>query len=67
MGQPSLLAADLEEFIPEKHLVRVINKTINGLELNFLMEQYKGGGTSSYHPKMMLKVLMYAYTQGRTL
>jgi transposase len=23
--------------------------------------QYKGGGTSSYHPKMLLKVLVYAY------
>ncbi len=64
MGQPSLLPADLEEMIPEKHLVRVINETINGLKLDTLMEQYKGGGTSSYHPKMMLKVLVYAYTQG---
>ena len=64
MGQPSLLPADLEEIIPEKHVVRVINETIDGLELHVLMQQYKGGGTSSYHPKMMLKVLVYAYTQG---
>jgi len=27
------------------------------------MKQYKGGGTSSYHPRMMLKVLVYAYAQ----
>jgi transposase len=27
------------------------------------MGQYKGGGTSSYHPRMMLKVLVYAYSQ----
>lgn len=25
------------------------------------MEQYKEGGTSSYHPKMMLKVMLYGY------
>lgn len=25
--------------------------------------QYKGGGTSSYHPMMMLKVLIYAYCE----
>ena len=28
-----------------------------------LLGKYKGGGTSSYHPRMMLKVLVYAYTQ----
>jgi transposase len=28
-----------------------------------LLRQYKGGGTSSYHPKMLLKVMIYAYTQ----
>jgi transposase len=28
-----------------------------------LLRKYKGGGTSSYHPRMMLKVLVYAYTQ----
>ena len=28
-----------------------------------LINKYKGGGTSAYHPMMMLKVLVYAYTQ----
>src|SRR4030042_580563 len=33
------------------------------MDLSRLLAQYKGGGTSSYHPKMLLKVLVYAYTQ----
>ena len=33
------------------------------MDLEPLLRQYKGGGTSSYHPRMMLKVLVYAYTQ----
>jgi len=28
-----------------------------------LLEKYKGGGTSSYHPRMLLKVIVYAYTE----
>lgn len=52
---------DLEEMIPEGHLVRVVNEIIDGIEIDSLLENYKGGGTSSYHPKMMLKVLVYAY------
>ncbi len=28
-----------------------------------VFKNYKGGGTSSHHPKMMLKVIVYAYTQ----
>jgi transposase len=57
------LPTDLEELIPANHLVRVVNETIEKMDLSILLWQYKGGGTSSYHPKMMLKVLIYAYTQ----
>ena len=62
-GQMILLPTDLGSQIPPKHLVRVVNTTIEKMELSALMAQYKGGGTSSYHPKMLLKVLVYAYTQ----
>ena len=60
-----LLPPSLEEMIPERHLVRVVNEVIDELDLSKLKKQYKGGGTSSYHPRMMLKVLVYAYTQRR--
>ena len=63
MDQPSLLPASLEELIPADHLVRVVNRVMDGLALEPILNEYKGGGTSSYHPRMMLKVLVYAYTQ----
>lgn len=63
MGQPSLLPVDLEEIIPKDHVVRTINETIEQINLSILYAQYKGGGTSSYHPKMMLKVLVYGYVE----
>ena len=63
MEQPSLLPPSLEELIPEDHLVRVVNRVMDELNLEPILNEYKGGGTSSYHPRMMLKVLVYAYTQ----
>lgn len=63
MGQPSLLPPDLEELIPAHHLVRTVHTVIEQMDLSSLYQQYKGGGTSSYHPKMMLKVLVYGYVE----
>jgi len=63
MEQASLLPQSLDELVPEDHLVRVVNRVIEQLDLEPLLAKYKGGGTSSYHPKMMLKVLVYAYAE----
>jgi len=62
-NQPMLLPPSLEEMIPEGHLVRVVNEMIEGLDIEALEQKYKGGGTSAYHPRMLLKVIVYAYTQ----
>lgn len=62
-GQMILLPRQYDEFIPAGHLVRVISEVIEKLDLRALEAQYKGGGTSSYHPRMLLKVLVYAYSQ----
>jgi transposase len=61
--QVVFMPTDLGAQIPPKHLVRVVNTAIDKMDLSVLLAQYKGGGTSSYHPKMLLKVLVYAYTQ----
>jgi transposase len=61
MAQPQLLPPSLDELIEPDHLVRVVNAAIDQLDLRPLLAQYPGGGTSSYHPQMLLKVLVYAY------
>jgi transposase len=63
MEQPSLLPPSLEELIAADHLVRVVNRVIEKIDIQPLLEKYKGGGTSSYHPRMLLKVLVYAYIE----
>ena len=61
--QMSLLPQSLEDLIPEGHLVRVVNAMLDRIDLTPLLVHYKGGGASSYHPRMMLKVLVYAYSE----
>lgn len=61
--QGMLLPPSLDEMIPPANLVRVINSIIDSMEISSLVRQYKMAGTSSYHPRMMLKAILYAYTQ----
>ncbi|WP_219836914.1 IS1182 family transposase [Paenibacillus sp. R14(2021)] len=57
------LPMNLEEDIPENHLVRVVNAAVNRLPDSIFADAYPGGGRDSYHPKMLTKVIIYAYTQ----
>ena len=59
--QSFLLPPSIEEMIIENHPVRVLNKVVDKLNIEFLLKTYKGGGCSSFEPRMMLKVLVYAY------
>ncbi len=60
-NQVMLLPPSLDELIQKGHPVRIVNDVIDKINLNPLLQKYEGGGTSSYHPKMLLKVLVYAY------
>lgn len=59
--QSYLLPPSLEEMIEKSHPVRVINSVIEKIDIKPLEKQYKGGGASSYSPRMLLKVLVYSY------
>lgn len=59
--QPYLLPPSLDELIAPNHPVRVVNEVINRIDTTPLLDKYKGGGTSSYHPAMLLKVVVYSY------
>lgn len=60
-GQMMVLPPSLDELISRDHLVRVVDRTLEEMDLTRLYDPYKGGGTTSYDPKMMLKVIVYAY------
>ncbi|KAA6341963.1 hypothetical protein EZS27_010248 [termite gut metagenome] len=60
-GQISLFPARLDEKIPEDSPVRPVNQVVDNLDISSIIESYEGGGSSSYHPRMMLKVVLFAY------
>lgn len=59
--QAFLLPPSLDELIDEKHPVRTVAEVIDKIDIDALIKRYAGGGVSSYHPRMLLKVLVYAY------
>ena len=59
--QQTLFPLDLNVLIPENHSARLIDSVVERLEIPEIISQYKGGGTSSYHPKMLMKILFYGY------
>lgn len=56
-----MLPPSLEELIEKNHPVRIVNQVIDCIDIDPLLKKFKGGGTSSYHPRMLLKVLVYGY------
>lgn len=59
--QNFLFPPNLSELIENDHPVRTISEVVDGLDISNLIRHYKPGGTSVYHPKMLLKVLIYGY------
>src|SRR5258708_36140098 len=51
----------LDELVAAGHPVRVVHEVLEKIDITALLQQYKPGGTSSYHPRMLLKALVYAY------
>ena len=65
-GQGRLLPADLGEWLPEGHLAYHVDDIVDGLDLGAFYAPYQGDGrrNSPFDPRMMLKVLIYAYASG---
>ena len=58
-----LLPQDLREWVPEGHLAHHVSDLVDALDLGAFYAPYKGDGrrNSPYDPRMMVKVLIYAY------
>lgn len=63
-NESTFLPHCLGDIIPEKDLVRVVNEFIDKLSRSMIEDALKKQfGTSSYHPRMMIKVILYGYCQ----
>ena len=60
-----LMPPALADWVPEDHLVRFVSDVVDTLNLTAIEEAYpEGRGYPPYHPRMMVKVLLYGYCTG---
>src|SRR3954462_1341207 len=59
-----LLPPSVDEWLPEKHLARFVVEVIDSLDLRAMSGSYRGSGSASYPPSLLLGVLVYGYGPG---
>jgi transposase len=59
-----LLPPSVDEWLPETHLARFVDEVIDGLDLRAMSGSYSGSGSSPYHPRLLLGILVYGYATG---
>src|SRR6266576_5907359 len=59
-----LLPPSVDEWLPERHLARFIVEVIDRLDLSAMSRSYRGTGSASYHPALLLGLLVYGYATG---
>lgn len=56
-----LLPPSVDEWLPERHLARFVVEVVDELDLSAMVKAYRGSGSASYHPAMLLGLLIYGY------
>lgn len=59
-----LLPPSIDEWLPQRHLARFVVEVIDGLDLTSMEKAYRGSGSASYHPNVLLGLLVYGYATG---
>ena len=60
-NQTVLFPYSFEDLIPDNHPVRIVNDILERINIDPLLKAYSKEGNPSYHPVMMLKVMVFAY------
>lgn len=63
-NQLQLLPPDLSDLVAKDHIARLINYSVDKMDLSFIENKYSTNGQHAYDPKMLLKVLVYGYVSG---
>ncbi len=59
-----LLPPSVDEWLPERHLARFVVEVIDQLDVSAMVKAYRGSGSASYHPSVLLGLLVYGYATG---
>ena len=59
-----LLPPSVDEWLPARHLARFVVEVVDGLDLTAMSKTYRGSGVASYHPSLLVGLLVYGYATG---
>jgi transposase len=59
-----LLPPSVGEWLAREHLARFVVEVIDGFDLGRMSGAHRGSGSASYHPRMLLGILVYGYATG---
>ena len=59
-----LMPPSVDEWLPERHLARFVVEVVEGLDLRSMTGSYRGSGSASYHPTVLLSILVNGYATG---
>ncbi len=62
--QELLLLPNIRDIIPENHICFLVDEIVQKMDLSEYEIQYKGAGHPTYHPKLMLKLLILGMIDG---
>ena len=59
-----LMPPSVDEWLPQRHLARFVVEVVAGLDLRAMAGSYRGSGEASYHPQLLLGLIIYGYATG---
>jgi transposase len=59
-----LLPPSVDDWLARKHLARFVVEVIDGLDVSAMSRAYRGSGSASYYPRLLLGILVYGYATG---
>lgn len=63
-GTGFLLPPSVDDWLPERHLARFVAEVVAGFDLRAMIGSYRGSGEASYHPQVLLGLIVYGYATG---
>jgi len=62
--QGEMLPMYFGDLIEEDHLARTVHAIVEQLDLTEIINQYTDRGEEAYHPRLLIKILFYGYSEG---
>ena len=57
----TLFPENIFDKLDSNHPAKLVEMVVNQLDITDIIQKYKGGGCSAYHPRTMIKIIFYSY------